>query len=243
MMFPRFSSYLITLLLAVPAATAFVQPSSSFVVATTRFERKASTCLFAAAAEEDAGEKKDEKKDASTDILNSPAFLKRKLEVLQSDLKKAEEDLEAAKKRLEEGKAEWGPQLDELQKEYQNIQQRMNTQSNKGDSMATVQVVREMLNVLDNYDRAFGVIRPENDEQKAIEKEYKDAYDMIIQTFKKLGVEEVETVGAEFDYEVHQAVMQKPSDEYEEGVVCEEFQKGFKFGDQLVRAAMVAVAV
>jgi molecular chaperone GrpE len=47
----------------------------------------------------------------------------------------------------------------------------------------------------------------------------------------------------EFDYEFHQAVMQKPSEEYEEGIVCEELAKGFKLNDQLIRAAMVVVAV
>lgn len=118
----------------------------------------------------------------------------------------------------------------------------MNTQSKKGDNMATIQVTRQMLEVLDNYDRAFGAVTPSTDEEKAIEAEYKATYDMILDTFGKLGVEEVATLGTEFDYEVHQAVMQKPSDEYEEGIVCEEFQKGFKLGNELVRAAMVAVA-
>ena len=55
-------------------------------------------------------------------------------------------------------------------------------------------------------------------------------------------MQQVETLGTEFDYEVHQAVMQQPSDEYDEGIVCQEFQKGFKIGDTLIRAAMVAVA-
>lgn len=81
-----------------------------------------STCLFS--EEEGAGGEEapqDEAPaadaDASTDILNSPAFLKRKIDVLKSDIAKAEEDIELAKQRLEEGKAEWGAQLDELQKE------------------------------------------------------------------------------------------------------------------------------
>lgn len=108
--------------------------------------------------------------------------------------------------------------------------------------MATVQVAREVLKVLDNFDRAFGVINAETDTQVAIEKEYRQTYAHILQLLADLGVEEVQTVGTEFDYEVHQAVMQKPSDEYEEGVVCEEFQKGFKLGDTLIRAAMVSVA-
>lgn len=108
--------------------------------------------------------------------------------------------------------------------------------------MATVQVSREILKVLDNFDRAFGVISAETDSEKAIEQEYQAIYAEILHVLADLGVEEVVTVGTEFDYEVHQAVMQKPSDEYDEGIVCEEFQKGFKLGDTLIRAAMVSVA-
>lgn len=119
----------------------------------------------------------------------------------------------------------------------------MNVQSQGGDSMATVQVARKMLDVLDNFDRAFGVVQPETEEQYQIESAYKTTYEMMLQAFHDMGVEEVQTIGTEFDYQVHQAVMQKPTDDYEEGIVCEEFQKGFKCGDQLVRAAMVAVAV
>lgn len=119
----------------------------------------------------------------------------------------------------------------------------MNAQNKGGDSMATVQVARAMLLVLDNFDRAFGAVCPDTDEQRATEAEYRLTYRMMLDAFAEMGVEEVPTLGTEFDYQVHQAVMQKPSEEYEEGMVCEEFQKGFKCGDQLVRAAMVAVAV
>jgi molecular chaperone GrpE len=108
--------------------------------------------------------------------------------------------------------------------------------------MAIVQVTRQMLEVLDLCDRAFDSVKPETAFEKEVEAEYRDAYNMILETFKKLEVEEVATVGFEFDYEVHQAVMQKPSDEHEEGIVCEEFRKGYKLNDTLIRAAMVAVA-
>jgi molecular chaperone GrpE len=103
-------------------------------------------------------------------------------------------------------------------------------------------VVREMLDLLDNCDRAFGAVVPETDAEKAIEAEYKEAYKTVMSAIEGLGVEAVPTVGIEFDYELHQAVMQKPSDEYEEGIVSEELQKGFKLGDTLIRAAMVVVA-
>jgi molecular chaperone GrpE len=178
----------------------------------------------------------------TTDILNSPVFLRRKLEVLQKDMHVTERELEVAQQQLKQNKAEWSSQLDELSKEYQQIQSRMNAQNTQGDSMATIQVVRQILGVLDTFDRAFGVVQPTTEEERAVEAEYRQVYEGILETFTKLGVEVVPTLGIEFDYEIHQAVMQKPSDEYDEGIVCEEFQKGFKFGDQLVRAAMVAVA-
>ena len=117
----------------------------------------------------------------------------------------------------------------------------MKTQNKEGDVMATVQVTRSMLDFLDNYDRALQAVTPETDGEQAIETDYKQAYQMVLDTLERLGVETVPTVGTEFDYEFHQAVMQKPSD-YDEGIVCEELQKGFKIGDTLVRAAMVAVA-
>lgn len=55
--------------------------------------------------------------ESDTDILNSPAFLKRKLEVLKSDIAQADADVEALKVQVEAGKAEWGGQLDDLQLE------------------------------------------------------------------------------------------------------------------------------
>ena len=180
--------------------------------------------------------------EGDSDILNSPAFLRRKADVLNSDLAKIDAQINTANAQLEEGMAEWGPDLDRLQAEYLNIQDRMSQQSKEGNPMATLEVVRSMLGVVDNCDRAFNAVNAETEEQKAVEADYMRTREMIYDTFKKLGVTEVPTVGAEFDYEVHQAVMQRPSDEYEEGIVCEELAKGYVLGDKLIRAAMVSVA-
>ena len=177
------------------------------------------------------------------DILNSPQFLTRKRDVLINDLQKIQNDIFLAKERLQQNKDEWGAQIEDLQKEYEMIQQRMNVQSNANSDVATSQVVRAMLAVLDNFDRAFGQVTAQTDDEKTIENEYKQVYYSILEIFKKLGVEEVPTVGTEFNYEIHQAVMQKPSSDYEEGIVCEELQKGFQINNTLIRAAMVAVAM
>jgi len=180
--------------------------------------------------------------EESTDIMNSPAFLKRKLEILQSDISKADEGIAKANEELTKGKEEWGEKLEGLQKEYVGMQERAIKQNQASGGMATTQVARKILSVLDNYDRAFGSVTPSSDSEKEAEAAYKATYDSILSTFNRLGITEVETIGKEFDYEVHNAVMTKPTDEFEEGIVSEELAKGFTIGETLIRAAMVCVA-
>ena len=88
-----------------------------------------STCLFsedpAATSDEGNGETVESGEAASTapemDILNSPAFLKRKIEVLKSDIEATEKEAEEARALAEAGKAEWGPQLDALRAEVSHL--------------------------------------------------------------------------------------------------------------------------
>ena len=114
----------------------------------------------------------------------------------------------------------------------------------KGETnTATMEVARKLLAVLDNFDRAFSNIKTSSPEEEAAEASYKESYAAVLTAFRALGVEEVETVGKEFDYEFHSAVMTRPDEEYEEGVVCEELAKGYAMEDgKLIRAAMVVVA-
>lgn len=127
--------------------------------------------------------------------------------------------------------------------QFKNIQNRFSKQGQKGDEEATMNVARKMLEVIDNYNRAFGAVTAETDEEKEIEAKYKASYESILSTFEDLGVKEIATLGVEFDYEVHQAVMQRPHEDYEEGIVCDELQKGYMLDSgRLIRAAMVSVA-
>ena len=59
---------------------------------------------------------------------------------------------------------------------------------------------------------------------------------------RKRGVTLIDALGADFDPNVHQAVIHEPSDEHREGEVMEELQRGYKLGDRLLRPAMVKVA-
>jgi hypothetical protein len=92
------------------------------------------TCFFMSEEGRDAGSETNTEQAAqdtttagedvaggATDILNSPAFLKRKLEVLKSDIEKTEANLEAALEQAEIAKEEWGPQLEDLQREVSGV--------------------------------------------------------------------------------------------------------------------------
>jgi molecular chaperone GrpE len=67
-------------------------------------------------------------------------------------------------------------------------------------------------------------------------------YKQMVDIMKGLGVDAVDTVGAAFDPELHEAIMREPNDEVPDGTVLTEFRKGFKMGDRLLRPAMVKVS-
>ena len=108
---------------------------------------------------------------------------------------------------------------------------------------ATIEVATRILDVLDNYDRAFQAVEAATDEEEEILAAYRKTQDMVVEAFAGLNVTRIATVGEEFDYELHQALMQMPSEEHEEGIVCQEMAPGWKCGDRLIHPAMVAVAL
>mmetsp|Transcript_3278 Transcript_3278/g.6676 ORF Transcript_3278/g.6676 Transcript_3278/m.6676 type:complete len:255 (+) Transcript_3278:11-775(+) len=190
------------------------------------------------------GKKKEkEDGDGADDILNSPVFLKKKIDVLKKDCEEAEQDIKIAEAELRAAEEEWGEQMTRLKSEYDFIKARSFNETRDAGDVATVKVIKEVLGVVDNFNRAFGAIKYETDEGKAVEEDFRTVYNDIETLFKDLGVEEVETLGAEFDYECHEAITQMPSEDYDEGVVCQEFQKGYKLKETLIRPAMVAVAM
>ena len=66
-------------------------------------------------------------------------------------------------------------------------------------------------------------------------------YKQLLGELDKLGVKPIEAVGKEFDPNLHNAVMQVASDEYESGIVAQELQKGYTYRDTVVRHSMVSV--
>ncbi|MEJ5301538.1 MAG: nucleotide exchange factor GrpE [Thermodesulforhabdaceae bacterium] len=103
------------------------------------------------------------------------------------------------------------------------------------------QLLRELLPVVDNLERAL-----QHSGGDADFKTLREGVELTLKNFltvlEKFGCKPFESVGMPFDPRYHEAVMQRESSEYPENTVIEEFQKGYMFRDRLLRPAMVVVA-
>lgn len=104
---------------------------------------------------------------------------------------------------------------------------------------AKANVVRELLPVIDNFERALKHVPKDLEGHdfvrgvQAIVKQFED-------TLERMGVERIKTVGEHFDPHLHEAVGIEEGDGKNE-IVSEELQAGYKLGDQVVRHAIVKV--
>ena len=146
--------------------------------------------------------------------------------------------------QLEKAQADAAANLDGWQRaraEFANARRRMDKQLAEAYSSATADVVSRLLPVIDDFDRALANV-PET--------VAKDGwFDGIRLVNKKLNsilenanIERISSVGKPFDPNVHEAILQEPSDEYESGIIVRELQSGYKAGERVIRPALVVVA-
>lgn len=127
--------------------------------------------------------------------------------------------------------------LARLNAEYDNFRKRTSKEKEGIYTDACEDVLKEMLPVLDNLERAISVEGSAEDIKKGIEITIKQFGSAL----EKLDVEEISNEG-EFDPNFHNAVMHIEDDQYEKNQVVEVFQKGYKRGDKVLRYSMVKVA-
>ncbi len=166
-----------------------------------------------------------EKKLKSEEGLNS-------LELLKTIAK-----LEETVIRLEEDKESSINSLQRMKADFSNYRKRTDKEMGKVQSNTIVELIRELLPVIDNFERALAQDESENDFRKGIEMIYRQ----LVTFLEKQGVEVIDAVGEEFDHNYHHAVMQVEVENYDSGVIIEELQKGYILGDLVIRPAMVKV--
>lgn len=123
--------------------------------------------------------------------------------------------------------------------EVENFKRRANEEKQNFMRYATSEVMLELVSVIDNFDRALTSC--ESELEGASLDGLKMIYEQINSIANKNGVEEIKCVGEEFDPNFHQAVMTGKDENYGSGIVIEEFQKGYKIKDKILRPAMVKV--
>ena len=157
----------------------------------------------------------------------------------KDDKKKKKKDLKDALAQKEAELAEQKDQHLRLMAEDQNYRNRTTEEKKKIYGDAKVDCVKELLNVMDTFERALEAPCADENYKKGVEL----TFTQIQKAFEKLGVTEVAALGETFDPNLHNAIKQVDDSDYESDKVCEVFQKGYLLGDRLIRPAMVAVSV
>ncbi len=125
--------------------------------------------------------------------------------------------------------------------EFDNYKKRTIKEKEGIYSDAVCDVVSAFLPVVDNLERAIKASN-ENDDEKSLKEGVELVFKQIIEVMKNLKVEEIQSTGGEFDPQLHNAVMHVGDDACGENTVVEEFQKGYKYKDKVIRHSMVKVA-
>ncbi|SRR5712692_2558518 len=147
--------------------------------------------------------------------------------------------LTAERDRLAAEKAEFYDRLLRRQADFDNFRKRIDRDRSDFLQYAGMEFVREILPILDDFERALKVESTDAKYARGVEL----IYNRLYETLKKLGLEPMDTVGKIFDPNLHQAVERVHTDEVPDQTVLEEFQKGYNFKGRLLRPAMVKVAV
>lgn len=125
--------------------------------------------------------------------------------------------------------------------EFENYRKRTEKEKAAMFEMGAKSVVEKILPVVDNFERGLAAV-PDTDKEGAFASGMNLIYKQMMTELEGLGVKPIEAVGNEFDPNLHNAVMQVESDEYEEGIVAQELLKGYTYRESVVRHSMVAVA-
>ena len=156
------------------------------------------------------------------------------------------EDAEAETEAEAEGKKEAAGAEDEalnvkylrLMADFQNFKRRTEKEKNDIYAFANEKIISELLNVIDNFERALM--------HGASGDSFTEGMNMIFKQLQgvldKAGVKEIEALGLDFDPNFHNAVMTEDSTEYESGKVTEVLQKGYTLNSKVIRPSMVKVA-
>ncbi|WP_400242533.1 nucleotide exchange factor GrpE [Niallia sp. JL1B1071] len=156
---------------------------------------------------------------------------------VEEELKAANEKIATLEAKLEEESNRYL----RLQADFDNSRRRSKLDMEAAQTYRAQNLVSDLLPSIDNLERALK-IEAVDEQTQSLYTGVEMVYRGILEALKKEGVEAIEAVGTEFDPHLHQAVMQEEVEGTESNIVVEEFQKGYKLKDRVIRPAMVKVS-
>jgi molecular chaperone GrpE len=174
--------------------------------------------------------KPDHMSDFAGETIDSPSEL-------QDELAELREKLQAKEKESKENYERYLRQVAEVD----NFKKRVNREKEDAIRYANENLIRDILPVIDNLERAIAHAQGGGNGKPLVE-----GVEMVLRAlldvFNKHGVVQVPAVGAVFDPAKHEAMAQVESSEYKPNTIIDEHHKGFLFRDRLLRPALVTVA-
>jgi len=146
---------------------------------------------------------------------------------------------ESEKKATECSEAEkYLDQLQRLQAEFLNYKRRVEKERLELSILFKSELVGSLLPVIDDFERMFD---HSDDEHNELLKGTKLIYQKLIDILKEQGLKAIDAKGQKFDPRIHEAVLIESSEKGEDGIVAEEWRKGYFFSEKLLRPAQVKV--
>lgn len=145
------------------------------------------------------------------------------------------------KDKKDEQIAELTDKLKRQLAEFENFRNRTEKEKSQMYTVGARDVIEKILPVVDNFERGLKAI-PEEEKESPVASGMEMIYKQLMTVLTDLGVTPIEAVGQEFDPNLHNAVMHVEKEELGENIVADEFQKGYKYKDAVLRHSMVTVA-
>ena len=155
------------------------------------------------------------------------------------------EDLDSVKNDTKDEIKDLKDKLLRTLAENENLRKRTAKEIEQIKKYGHISLLRDLLNVVDNMERAVQSSPSENQSQLGI-KNLIDGIEIVLKEMKSIldknQIKKIEPLHEKFDYNFHQAMFEAPSSEYDEGLILEVVQPGYILHDRLIRPAMVGVS-
>lgn len=180
--------------------------------------------------EADAAQESEVKETAETETAENEKSEGKKL------FGKKEKKKDKSQEKIEELEDKVKRQL----AEFENFRNRSEREKTAMFETGAKSVIEKILPIIDNFERGLMTVPEEESESPFVDGMNK-IYKQMVTELESIGVKPIEAVGLEFDPNLHNAVMQVESEEYESGIVAQELLKGYTYHDTVIRHSMVAV--